>query len=88
MVPNCVAQQVLNKWTVKNEKKMKELVIAFLVQGINSKGKFIISVVNEDTKKRIADKWKNFKEWIYSIDLKSNSPRSIDLPPQYEAIKV
>lgn len=87
MVTNAIAQQVLNKWLIQNEKKVKELVKMFLVQGTNSKGKFIISVVDEETLNRLEDKWKDLKANLYSVETKSNS-RSLDLPPRYESIKV
>lgn len=87
LVSNEVAQEVLTKWMSKNEKKLKDLVKEFLVQGINSKGKFTIAVVNEDTKKRLEEKWKDLKAWIYSVETKSNS-RDLELPPKYEEIKV
>lgn len=86
-VPSDVAQKVLNKWIDQNEKRMKELVKEFLVQGTNSKGKFMISIVNEETKKRLEQKWKDIKANLYSVETKSNS-RSLDLTPQYEPVKV
>lgn len=87
MVTNIVAQQVLDKWITQNDKKMKELVKEFLVQGINPKGKFIISVVNEETLRRLEGKWKDLKANLYSIETKSNC-RSLEFPPRYESIKV
>lgn len=84
---NDVAHQMLNKWMLQNEKKLKDLVKEFLIQGINSKGKFTIAVVNEDTKKRLEEKWKDMKAMLYSLETKSNS-RDLNLPPKYEEIKV
>lgn len=82
-----VAKEILNKWLAQNEKKLKDVVKEFLVQGINSKGKFTIAVVKEDTKKRVEQKWENLKVCLYSVETKSNS-RDLNLPPKYEEIKV
>lgn len=87
LVTNDVAQQVLNKWILQNEKKLADIEREFLVQGINTKGKFVIATVDEDTKKRLDEKWKGMKVWLWSVATKSHS-RDLDLPPKYEEIKV
>ncbi|XP_070499656.1 DNA polymerase delta subunit 3-like [Chironomus tepperi] len=86
-VSNAVAKDVLSKWLKQNEKKLKELVKEFVIQGINTKGTFAISVVPEDKKEKLAKIWKNFDSWLYSIETKSNS-KSLDLPVNFEPIQV
>lgn len=82
-----MAKDILDKWLTKNEKKLKELVKEFIIQGINKKGIFTISVVSEKNKEILAKKWKNFDSWLYSVETKSNS-RPLNLPPKYEPINV
>jgi uncharacterized HAD superfamily protein len=86
-VSNAVAKNVLNKWLEQNEKKLKQLVKEFVIQGINTKGTFSISVVPEDKKEKLKKIWKNFDCWLYSIETKSNS-KPLDLPPNLEPIHV
>ncbi|KAG5674253.1 hypothetical protein PVAND_004233 [Polypedilum vanderplanki] len=81
-----IAKDVLEKWLSQNQKHIKELVKEFIVQGINSKEIFTISVVAEEVKDKLASKWKNFSSWPYSIETKSNS-RSLNIP-KYEPIEI
>jgi hypothetical protein len=78
-VSNQIAQDVMNKWLDSNKAKLKELAKEFLVQGFNSKGIYSISVVSEDVKNKLEQKWKDFKSWLYSIETKSNS-KSLNNP--------
>lgn len=86
-VSNVVAKDILSKWLSQNDKKLKDLVKEFLIQGINTKGMPAISVVSESKKDLLEKKWKNFSTWLYSIETKSNS-KSLDLPPKFEPIHV
>ena len=86
-VSNAVAKNVLKKWLEQNEKKLNELVKEFVIQGMNTKGTFSISVVPEDKKDKLAKIWKNFDCWLYSIETKSNS-KSLDFPVNFEPIHV
>lgn len=86
-VSNVVAKDVLDKWLKQNEKKLKELVKEFVIQGINTKGTYRISIVPESKKIQLEKKWKNFSCWPYSIETKSNS-RPLDLLPKFEPIQM
>jgi hypothetical protein len=75
------------KWLDQNKKKSQEIDLEFLVRGVNSKGVFCISVVSQDRKNELMKKFKNFGSWIYSIALKSNNSRNLNLHI-YEDAKV
>lgn len=84
MVHYDVASDVLSKWIVKNKRK-EDLELNYLVRGYNKKG-VAISVVSEEKRNALENKWKNFRSQLYSVDLRVNS-RKLDLP-DYEPIKV
>lgn len=86
LVSNKVAQEVLLKWLEKN--KTKDLVKEFVVQGKNKNGVYRISVVPEETKAALENKWEKFSSMLYSVDTKSmQSSRKLELP-DYEPVKV
>lgn len=85
-ITNSNASDILVKWLDQNQKKGKDFVFEFQVWGVNSKGIPRRSVVNEDMKKALEEKWKKLESKIYSVDIKSNS-RTLELSV-YEPIKV
>lgn len=86
MIKNELAKDMLMKWLDTNKKKSGEVAVEFLITGINPKGVVSFGVVSEDIKDKAKKCWKNFKSFIYSVELKSSS-RKLDLP-DYEPIKV
>lgn len=83
---NIVANEVMWTWLSKNEEKVEDLQKEFLIQGVNSKGNFCISVVPEKKKDYLESKWEKFSSLLYGIEKRCNT-RKLDLPDR-EPIKV